>query len=56
MQDEYQSKLFVNAFDNAVEVLKKKEKAIAFITLSGNARDCWLQKNVNIALYNNELV
>jgi hypothetical protein len=56
LQDEYQSRLSICAFDDAVEVLEKKGKAIAFITLSGDARDRWLQKNVNTELDNRELI
>jgi hypothetical protein len=55
LQDEYQSKLSTPEFDIAVEVLENKGKAIAFITLSGDARDRWVQENVDAELDNRGL-
>ena len=56
MQEEYKTRLSLDGFDSAVEVLEQKGKATVFITLSGDARDRWLQKNANTKLDNKELI
>jgi hypothetical protein len=56
LQEQYKTRLSPDGFDSAVEVLEQKGKATIFITLSGNARDRWLQKNANTKLDNKELI
>ena len=56
LQEEYETRLSLDGFDSAIEVLEQKGKATVFITLSGDARDRWLQKNANTKLDNEELI
>jgi len=56
LQEQYETRLSLDGFDSAVEVLKQKGKATVFITLSSDARDRWLQKNANTKLNNKELI
>ena len=42
LQEQYETRLSLDGFDSAVEVLEQKGKATVFITLSGDARDRWL--------------
>jgi hypothetical protein len=48
LQIEYQTRLSQDKFDKVVDLLENKSKVSAFIRLSSNARDCWIQRNSNI--------
>ena len=48
---EYQDRLTLDKFDNAIKVLENKFKASAFISLQDTTiQDRWLQRNISVKL------
>jgi hypothetical protein len=46
LKTEYQARLSIYTYDNAIEELTDKKKATVFINLDGKARDRWLIKHI----------